>query len=65
MYTHCDVLLILDKSWNTAVAIFFIRYGTAEVPQGPVQKPGWLQMRRVYQVITALRMKPDPLTVNS
>jgi len=59
------VVFVLNKRWKATVAVFPISYSRAEVPQGSIQQPGWLQMRRVYQVIATLWMESNPFTVGS
>lgn len=51
-----ELVFILDVSRNTMVTVLPVCNVTGEVPQSPVQHPGWLQVRRVHQIIATLRV---------
>lgn len=43
--------------------VFSVSSVTAEVPESSIQYPGWLQMWRICQIVSTLRMKAEPFTV--
>lgn len=70
LYPHCeitrtyiDVLLVVDQRRQASLGVVAIGNVTAEVPQGSVQHPGCFQVGRVHQVVAALWVQTDPLTV--
>lgn len=59
------VMLVLDQRGHPPVSVSPGGHVAGEVPQGSVEDPGGLQVRRVHQVVGTLRVVLDPSAVRS